>query len=119
MPGTWPVRRVVALAQTGAGGVEHPAQSWPAAPHSVSFWAEKATHWPPAVQQPEGQLDASHTQTPPLQRCPDAQARPWPHAHSPAELQLSAVAPQGEQAWPVGPQASRALVVHVLPTQHP
>lgn len=119
MPGTWPVRRVVALAQTAAGGVEQPAQSCPDAPHSVSFWEEKPTHWPPAVQHPDGQLEASHTQTPPLQRWPDAQARLVPHEHSPAALQLSAVEPHGAQDCPVGPQASRALVVQVLPTQQP
>lgn len=92
------MRRVVALAQTGAGGVEQPAHSWPEAPQSVSFCDEKPTHCPPAVQHPEGQLEASHTQTPPLQRCPVAQARPEPHEHSPAALQLSAVEPHGAQA---------------------
>lgn len=92
------MRRVVALAHTAAGGVEQPAQSWPEAPQSVSFCAVKPTHWPPAVQHPKGQLEASHTQVPPLQRCPDAQARPWPHEHSPAGLQLSAVEPQGAHA---------------------
>lgn len=113
------MRRVVALAQTGAGGVEQPAHSCPALPHNVSFWAATLTHWPPAVQQPEGQLEASHTQMPPLQRWPVAQARPVPQEHSPAELQLSAVTPHGAHAWPVGPHASRSRVVHVLPTQQP
>lgn len=99
--------------------MEHPPQSCPPVPHSVSFCAATATHCPPAVQHPDGQLEASQTQTPPLHRWPVAQARPEPQEHSPAALQLSAVTPHGAHACPVGPQASRSRLVHVLPTQQP
>lgn len=118
-PGTWPARRVVAFTQTAACGALQPAHACPPAPQSVSFWPDGPTHWPLAVQHPFAQEDESHTHAPLLQRWPDAHARPVPQEHSPAELQLSAVAPHAAQLCPAGPHASRPGVVQVLPTQHP
>lgn len=119
VPGTWPERRVVALVQTAGRGESQPAQAWPPRPHSVSFCPAAGTHWPFEVQQPPGHDDGSQTHAPLLQRWPVAQARPVPHAHSPAALQLSAVMPHGAQACPDGPHASRPGVLQVLPTQQP
>ncbi len=119
VPGTWPARRVVAFTQTAACGELQPVHACPLVPQSVSFCPEVPTHWPLAVQHPFAQDDESHTHAPLLQRWPDAHARPVPHEHSPAALQLSAVTPHAEQLWPEGPHAFRPVVVQVLPTQHP
>ncbi len=105
VPGDWKPRRVLAALQRAAGGEVQPVQVAPAVPQRDSFWAAARTHWPEALQQPSGQDEASHTHTPPAQRWPWVQARPVPHAHSPLESHLSAVTPQGAQAWPRAPQA--------------
>lgn len=118
-PGTWPARRVVAFTHTAACGVLQPAHTCPPVPQSVSFWPVVPTQRPLAVQHPFAHDDESHTHAPLLQRWPDAHARPVPHEHSPAALQLSAVTPQAEQLCPAGPHASRPGVVQVFPTQQP
>ncbi|MDX2015940.1 MAG: hypothetical protein SFW67_37445 [Myxococcaceae bacterium] len=96
--------------QVAGGGEEQPVHVAPAVPHSDSVCEAGRTHWPVGLQQPSGHEAASQTQTPPAHRWPWVQARPAPQAHSPLESQLSAVTPQGAQAWPRAPQLSRFAV---------
>jgi hypothetical protein len=56
----------------------------------------------PALQQPLGQLAASHTQAPPEHRWPEAHGLPAPH-WQPVLVQRSEVAPQVKQAEPPMP----------------
>jgi hypothetical protein len=106
-------------AQVAAGGEVQPVQVAPAVPQRDSVWAAARTHWPVGLQHPSGHEVASQTQTPPAQRCPWVHARPVPQAHSPLTSQLSAVTPQGAQAWPRAPQAFLSGVWQVLPAQQP
>jgi hypothetical protein len=77
------------------------------------------THWPLEVQQPLGQLEASHTQAPLEHRWPSAHAAPPPQVQVP-KRQASARLSHGAHAPPRGPQALRSgVAVHVVPTQQP
>jgi hypothetical protein len=82
------------------------------------FW--EVMHWLP-WQQPVGQLVALHWHTPALQNCPEPQAAPAPHLHTPPAAQLLArVALQGAQTAPPVVQWFRSnVVVQVAPAQQP
>jgi hypothetical protein len=70
------------------------------------------------VQQPLGQLVASHTQAPLKQRWPAPHAALPPHRHCPPE-HASAVIPQSLHAAPLVPQLDAPGERHVLPSQQP
>ncbi len=98
---------------------EHGVQAAPPWPQAAAVCAAGAMHWP-ALQQPLGQLVASHTQTPGgAQREPVGQGLFVPHLHAP-DVHRSAAEPQAAHEAPFGPHcvAERA-VTHVLPSQQP
>jgi hypothetical protein len=68
VPGDTKECRVVAALQTGAGGTSQAAQATPLRPQRVALCVEGFTHVPELLQQPSGQLVASHTQAPLEQR---------------------------------------------------
>jgi hypothetical protein len=78
---------------------EHGAQAAPPVPQAVALcaacWVQA-----PALQQPVGQLVASHTHVPAAHRWPLAQALEAPHRQAPAAEQLSAVALHAAHAAP-------------------
>ncbi len=87
----------------------------PLAPHCEALGV---MHWP-ALQQPLGQLVASHTHWPDTQRSPVPHSAPLPHLHAPP-AQVSALALQEAQAMPEGPQAAvLSGETQMLPLQHP
>jgi hypothetical protein len=72
------------------------------------------------AQHPLGHEPASHTQVPPAQRWPTAQAGCVPQAHCPAAEQLSArTASQPVQVAPAVPQVATEGGLHVAPEQQP
>jgi hypothetical protein len=77
---------------------EHGPHARPPVPHEPAFCEAKGTH-APALQQPLGQLVASHTHAPPTQRVPLAQGAVAPHLQAPP-VQRSDVAPQSMHAVP-------------------
>jgi hypothetical protein len=120
----WPGAQAAPLPQRQAPAAEqlsdrasHDAQVAPAFPQVET---DRATHTEP-WQQPLGQETASHTHSPPAQRCPPAHAGPAPHAHAPVALQWSALLPsQGTQLAPLTPQAASAGDGwHTFPAQQP
>ena len=97
---------------------EHGTQAAPPVPQEAALCPAPLTQTP-ALQQPEGQLVASHTQAPPEQRCPVAQALPGPHLQAPV-VQRSPVVPQVVQAPPLVPHWVAVVgLTHAPPLQHP
>ena len=93
------------------------AQAAPPVPQVDWPWV---LHWWAPSQQPLGQEVPSHTQLPPLQRCPAAQAAFAPHLHWPPEQVSVLLGSQLVQAAPLRPQASTVGgAVPTLPVQHP
>ena len=92
-------------------------QALPPVPHADADGVTQLPFW----QQPFGQLMASHTHWPPLQRWPGKQAAPMPQRQLP--LAVSQVPPRtGSQAahWtPPVPQAPFDCGVQTLLLQHP
>jgi hypothetical protein len=97
---------------------EHGPQAAPPVPHVAAPWLAVVTQVP-ALQQPVGQLVASHTQPPLTHRWPAAHTAPVPQAQAPL-AQRSALAPHVAQLLPPLPQlAAVAGATQVLPLQHP
>lgn len=95
----------------------HAAHAAPPVPQAAAVCAVPMMH-APALQQPVGQLVASHTQAPPTQRCPAPHAAPVPQRHAPV-VQRSPVRPQLVHAAPAAPQAVALVGVQTLPAQQP
>jgi hypothetical protein len=92
----------------------HAVQALPPMPQ----FARVCRHEVP-LQQPPGQLTASHTQAPATQRRPAPQAGPLPQMHVP-EAQPSPVAPQVMHALPEVPQSAPVVATtHAFPLQQP
>jgi hypothetical protein len=119
VPGETKECRVVAVLHTGAGGTSQAAQATPLRPQRVALWVPGLTQVPELLQQPSGQLVASHTQAPLEQRWPAPHSALPPQAHWPLALQLSAPTPQAWHARPRGPQAVTVRAVQREPTQQP
>lgn len=79
------------------------AQSTHVVPFGPHVEVARGTHAPPS-QHPDVHEVASHTQAPPMHRCPGSQAGPAPHAHAPA-VQRSAVRSHAKHAFPPAPHA--------------
>lgn len=95
-------------------------QAAPPVPHTLPFCPKYGMQTLP-LQQPLGQLVASHTQLPPEQRCPAAQALPPPQVQLPLVHASAVVASQVVQLPPPGvPHAPREkLVTQLDPLQQP
>ena len=96
----WPAVQGAPLPQAQAPLVLHwlallPSQAAQAAPLTPQVASAGALHTPP-LQQPPGHEAASHTQAPPLHRCPLAQGGPPPQRQAPCSEQVSALS--GSQA---------------------
>jgi len=88
----------------------------PAEPHDVVV---RVTQLAP-LQQPLGQVVASHTQVPPEQRWPGLHGvPPVPHAQLPELVHRSERESHATQAEPLVPHEPTAAVWHVVPEQHP
>jgi len=99
-----------ATAQASARPAGQLSHSAPGAPQAMKSAAMQVL---PALQQPFGQLVASHTHCPPTQRCPLSHPGPTPQRQTPSGPQLSvAVGSQVPQAPPAGPQALVERGVH-------
>ncbi len=88
------------------------------APGGAHVPAASAWHVAPS-QQPLGHDVASHTHSPPTQRCPVPQTGPVPQAHDPPTHASARSASQAMQALPLLPQAVALGALHVVPLQHP
>jgi hypothetical protein len=109
-------QRHAPLPQLSASNVLQLTHAAPPVPHAVLTGG--ATHVLP-LQQPLGQLVASHTHTPTTQRWPAAHAAAPPHRQLPPE-QLSAVAPHAVHAAALVPHcAAVGGLTQVLPAQQP
>jgi hypothetical protein len=102
---------VHASARVGSHGRQAP----PPVPHAP---VDGVVQVEPA-QQPDGHVAGSHTQAPPRQRWPAAQAGPVPQAHRPFAHPSASFRSHGMQAPPPAPHALADGVVQVVPEQHP
>jgi hypothetical protein len=99
-----------------AGSV-HAWQSAPPVPQEVGLVPGRQAV---PEQQPEGQEVESQMQAPLAQRCPSPQAAAEPQRHSPAAVQVSALAAsQARQALPPVPQAATEALLQAPPEQQP
>jgi hypothetical protein len=86
------------LVQLSAVSASQAVQFRPAEPHCAAVGVVQVFPW----QHPLAQLVGSHTQVPPLQRWPAAQAGPLPQVHAPAE-HMSEAPSQATQVSPPMP----------------
>jgi hypothetical protein len=106
----WPAPQGALPPQVHWPAVEQPspevAHPWQRSPAGAQASSVVSVQVPPrsAVQQPVGQLVASHWQTPPRQRWPVAHRVPPPQAQVPVAEQPSATSPQSVHAPPARPQ---------------
>lgn len=90
------------------------AQVAPLVPQALALGVTQT----PALQQPLGHEVASHTQVPPRQRWPAAQAAEPPQWQAPP-WQLSAPAPHAPHAAPEPPHSAAVGTTHWFPLQQP
>jgi hypothetical protein len=95
-----------------------PSHTVHAPPFLPQLAADGTRHWP-AEQQPLGQLVESHTQAPPMQRCPLAQAGELPHLQEPPVHASASVELHGEHAEPPAPHAPSDGAMQAVPKQQP
>lgn len=96
---------------------EQTPQAAPPVPHLVGLWADWPTH-APALQQPLGQLVASHTHAPDAHRWPAAQPPAWvPQAQAPAVHRSAPV--QAVHEPPSMPHCAALGLTQVAPMQQP
>jgi hypothetical protein len=104
----------VPLAVHVSAVIGHAAHAVPGAAHAAPEVVTQA----PLAQQPPGHDVESHTQLPPLQRWPLAQANPAPQSQTPA-TQESAPMPHGWHRLPGVLHALVEVIVQTLPMQQP
>jgi hypothetical protein len=120
---TWPAPHAAPVPHRQAPPLQafvvpvHAAHAAPPVPHAAAVWAAPCTHTP-ALQQPVGQLVASHTHAPPTHRWPAPQAALVPQRQAPA-VQRSPVVPHEVHAAPAAPHAVAPVGVQTLPAQQP